>query len=62
MACSKGIYHEMVDHFTISSKQCQQKDSEGCWIKFKMDQLVGVDNFKAEILKERGKLLKYKTC
>lgn len=57
VACSKIIYHVMVDEFTISSKQCQQKDSQGCWIKFKLDQLVGEDNFKAEIVKERGKLL-----
>ncbi len=47
----------MVDQFTIASKQCQQKDTEGCWIKFKLDQLVGEDNYKAEILKQRGKLL-----
>ncbi|XP_054471925.1 integrin beta-2 [Anoplopoma fimbria] len=53
VACSKSIYHEMVDQSTIQSKKCQQKDSEGCWIKFNLDQLVGEDNYKAEILKQR---------
>lgn len=47
----------MVDHFTIARKQCQLKDSESCWIKFRLDQLVGEDKYKAEILKEKGKLL-----
>ncbi|XP_042282583.1 integrin beta-2 [Thunnus maccoyii] len=53
VACSKNIYHRMVDKFTMSSKQCQQKDTEGCWIKFKLDQLVGEDNYEAEILNQR---------
>nr|XP_046260095.1 integrin beta-2 [Scatophagus argus] len=52
VACG-SINHAMVDQFTISSKQCQQKDTEGCWIKFKLDQLVGEDNYKAEILQAR---------
>ncbi|TNN56328.1 Integrin beta-2 [Liparis tanakae] len=51
--CSASIYHEMVDQSTIQSKRCQQKDSDGCWIKFNLDQLVGEDNYKAEILKKR---------
>lgn len=42
----------MVDQFTIATKQCQHKDSEGCWIKFKMDQLFG-EEYSAEILKQR---------
>ncbi|KAI3356614.1 hypothetical protein L3Q82_017821, partial [Scortum barcoo] len=53
VTCSGRIYHEMVDQFTITSKQCLQKDTEGCWIKFKLDQLVGEDNYKAEILGQR---------
>uniref|UniRef100_A0A672Z034 Integrin beta n=1 Tax=Sphaeramia orbicularis TaxID=375764 RepID=A0A672Z034_9TELE len=53
-ACSKSVFHQMVDQFTLSSKQCEQKDSEGCWVKFKLDQLVGKDNYWAEILKSRG--------
>ncbi|KAM7406806.1 hypothetical protein PAMA_002837 [Pampus argenteus] len=52
-ACSKSIYHRMVDKFSLSSKQCQQKDSESCWVKFKLDQLVGEDNYMAEILQQR---------
>ncbi|KAE8299798.1 Integrin beta-2 Cell surface adhesion glycoproteins [Larimichthys crocea] len=53
VACSPSIYHEMVDQFTISDKLCRVKDTESCWIKFKLDQLVGKDNYKAEILKQR---------
>nr|XP_043875362.1 integrin beta-2 isoform X2 [Solea senegalensis] len=53
VACSQSIYHEMVDHFLLTSKPCQQKDSEGCWVTFKLEQLVGEDNYKAEILKQR---------
>lgn len=52
----------MVDKFTLPGKECRQKDEDGCWIKFKLDQLVGKDNYRAEILKERGKLpMKYAT-
>ncbi|XP_040003777.1 integrin beta-2 [Xiphias gladius] len=53
MACSKSIYHEMVNQFTKLNQQCQQKDSEGCWVKFNLEQLVGDDNYRAEILKQR---------
>ncbi|XP_044073640.1 integrin beta-2 [Siniperca chuatsi] len=53
VACNKSIYPDMVDQFTIQSKQCQQKDTEGCWIKFRLEQLVGEDNYRAEILKQR---------
>lgn len=56
-ACTTSITYEMVDQFPIASKQCHQKDTEGCWITFKLEQLVGEDYYKAEILKERGKLL-----
>ncbi|XP_031725825.1 integrin beta-2 [Anarrhichthys ocellatus] len=52
VAC-QSIDHVMVDQSTIQSKKCQQKDSDGCWIKFNLDQLFGVDNYKAEILKQR---------
>ncbi|XP_038575705.1 integrin beta-2 [Micropterus salmoides] len=51
--CQKSINHTVVDQFTIQSKQCQQKDTEGCWIKFKLEQLVGEDNYRAEILQQR---------
>ncbi|XP_036965015.1 integrin beta-2 [Acanthopagrus latus] len=53
VACTTSITYEMVDQFPIASKQCHQKDTEGCWITFKLEQLVGEDYYKAEILKER---------
>ncbi|XP_020515837.3 integrin beta-2 [Labrus bergylta] len=52
VACS-SITSEKVEQFTITSKQCQHKDSEGCWIKFRLHQLIGEDNYKAEILSQR---------
>ncbi|XP_068428566.1 integrin beta-2 [Clinocottus analis] len=52
LACS-SIYHEMVDQSTIQNKKCHQKGSDSCWIKFNLDQLVGEDNYKAEILNQR---------
>ncbi|XP_068185040.1 integrin beta-2 [Antennarius striatus] len=53
VACKKVINHEIVDQFTLPSKECLQKDSEGCWITFKLEQMVGEDNYKAEILRDR---------
>ncbi|XP_033470958.1 integrin beta-2 [Epinephelus lanceolatus] len=53
VVCSSNIHYNMVDQFTIQNKKCQQKDSEGCWIKFNLDQLIGEDNYQAEILKQR---------
>uniref|UniRef100_A0A3Q1CZH3 Integrin beta n=1 Tax=Amphiprion ocellaris TaxID=80972 RepID=A0A3Q1CZH3_AMPOC len=49
----RNITYDMVDNFAISGKECHQKDSEGCWITFKLNQLVGEDNYEAEILKQR---------
>ncbi|KAI4809050.1 hypothetical protein KUCAC02_017965 [Chaenocephalus aceratus] len=43
----------MVDQFTVQSKKCHQKDTEGCWIRFDLDQLFGEDHYKANILKQR---------
>ncbi|XP_061774561.1 integrin beta-2 [Nerophis ophidion] len=53
LVCGENVLHDMVDQFTFSSKQCKEKDMEGCWIKFKLDQLVGKDRYRAEILKQR---------
>ncbi|KAK5889496.1 hypothetical protein CesoFtcFv8_015496 [Champsocephalus esox] len=53
VACRKSIFHEMVDQFTVRSKKCHQKDTEGCWIRFDLDQLFGEDHYKANILKQR---------
>ncbi|XP_039674080.1 integrin beta-2 isoform X2 [Perca fluviatilis] len=53
VVCSGSIYHEMVDQFSIEQKKCNQKDSEGCWIKFNLEQLVGEDNYRAQVLKKR---------
>ncbi|KAM4731952.1 integrin beta-2 isoform 1-T3 [Anableps anableps] len=52
-ACNKSISYQMVENLNLPSKECHQKDSEGCWIKFKLEQLVGEDNYFAEIMKKR---------
>ncbi|XP_008295050.1 integrin beta-2 isoform X1 [Stegastes partitus] len=53
VACGENINYMMVDNFALPGKECQQKDSEGCWIKFKLEQLFGEDNYTAEIQKQR---------
>lgn len=44
----------MVDQFTLSGKVCLQKDPEDCWVRFKLNQLVGKDNYTAEIQIKKG--------
>ncbi|XP_076012681.1 integrin beta-2 [Genypterus blacodes] len=53
VACKASIDHSLVKGFTITQKQCHQKDSESCWIRFRLEQLAGEDHYKAEILEQR---------
>ncbi|CAL8370452.1 unnamed protein product [Arctogadus glacialis] len=52
-ACTDSVKHKIVDMFTMTKKPCKLKDSDGCWITFNMEQLVGVDNYRAEILRNK---------
>lgn len=52
--CS-NIIPTMVQQLGAGGKQCEQKDSESCWIKYSLEQLVGPDNYSAVIQSERGK-------
>lgn len=52
-ACSTVVPY-MQSELRPKAKQCELKDSEGCWIKFSLDQLVGVDTYSAVIQSERG--------
>lgn len=54
-ACS-NITHNKVDLLGAGGKQCELKDSKGCWMKFSLEQLVGEDNYHAVIQNERGKM------
>ncbi|XP_038150075.1 integrin beta-2-like isoform X2 [Cyprinodon tularosa] len=51
VVCGGSMSHTLVENFTYQGKDCNQKDSQGCRIKFKLEQLSGRDNYKAEILK-----------
>lgn len=52
-ACS-SIVPNKVSWINTGGKQCEQKDSEGCWIKFSLEQLDGVDTYSAVIKNNRG--------
>lgn len=59
--CSKACSSITLDKGDMSGagrKQCELKDSKGCWMKFSLDQLVGEDYYYAEIQNERGKMEK----
>lgn len=56
-ACS-SITSDIVEQLGAGGKQCELKDSKGCWIKFSLEQLVGVDYYHAVIQSERGKVEK----
>ncbi|KAM4608389.1 integrin beta-2 [Polymixia lowei] len=51
--CQESVKHIMVQTFSLTKKPCKQKDTEGCWISFKMEQLVGRDKYRVEILDTR---------
>ena len=44
----------MVEKFSLSGDECRQRDSQGCQITFKLEQLSGKDRYKAEVLQKRG--------
>lgn len=46
----------MVSQLSKGGKQCELKDSDGCWIKFSLEQLDGVDTYNALIQSERGNM------
>lgn len=52
-ACS-SIVPNKVSWLKTGGKQCELKDSAGCWIKFSLEQLIGVDTYDAVIQSERG--------
>lgn len=57
--CSKAcstVVPDTVSQLNKKGKQCELKDSESCWIKFSLEQLDGVDTYKAEIQSERGNM------
>ncbi|KAK7879523.1 hypothetical protein WMY93_033771 [Mugilogobius chulae] len=51
LACS-NVSHQVVARLD-SSRHCELKDSEGCWLRFKLQQLVGKDSYSATILEQR---------
>lgn len=54
-ACST-VVPQQIFQSNNEVKQCELKDSEGCWIKFSLEQLIGVDTYRAEIQRERGNM------
>ncbi|TWW81159.1 integrin beta-2 isoform X2 [Takifugu flavidus] len=54
--CSKAcstVVPDTVSQLNKEAKHCELKDSESCWIKFSLEQLDGVDTYKAVIQSER---------
>lgn len=52
-ACSSISDLKKVAQMPSQSKPCRQKDSDGCWITFKLTQLTGKDNYTAVVLEEK---------
>lgn len=51
VAC-KNTTLEVVEHLG-SDRRCELRDSEGCWVRYKLQQLEGREKYKAEVLLQR---------
>ncbi|XP_033842963.1 integrin beta-2 [Periophthalmus magnuspinnatus] len=51
VACS-SVSHQKVPHLG-NARHCELKDSEGCWVRYRLQQLVGRDRYSADVLEQR---------